>query len=54
MNAHRKLDGVDLHYELTGPDTGLPLVLSNSLGCTLDMWDPLLPHLPDGSAHPAL
>lgn len=43
-----RLDGVDLHYQLTGPEDGLPLVLSNSLGCTLDMWDPLVPHLPDG------
>ncbi|NBB97719.1 MAG: 3-oxoadipate enol-lactonase [Alphaproteobacteria bacterium] len=42
------LDGVDLHYDLTGPEDGLPLVLSNSLGCTLEMWEPLLPHLPDG------
>jgi 3-oxoadipate enol-lactonase len=43
-----QLDGVDIFYELTGPEDGLPLVLSNSLGCTLEMWDPLLPHLPDG------
>jgi 3-oxoadipate enol-lactonase len=43
-----QLDGADLYYELTGPEDGLPLVLSNSLGCTLHMWDPLLPHLPGG------
>jgi len=43
-----QLDGIDLHYDLTGPEDGLPLVLSNSLGCTLEMWDPILPHLPDG------
>lgn len=43
-----RLDGVDIHYDLTGPEDGLPLVLSNSLGCTLAMWDPLLPYLPKG------
>ncbi|MCL1629235.1 3-oxoadipate enol-lactonase [Roseibaca sp. V10] len=43
-----RLEGVERYYELTGPEDGLPLVLSNSLGCTLNMWDPLLPHLPDG------
>lgn len=43
-----QLDGVTLNYDLTGPADGLPLVLSNSLGCTLQMWDPLLPHLPGG------
>jgi len=42
------LNGVDLHYQVTGPEDGLPLVLSNALGCTMDMWDPLLPHLPEG------
>ncbi|SUZ31388.1 3-oxoadipate enol-lactonase 2 [Roseibaca ekhonensis] len=43
-----QLEDISLYYELTGPETGLPLVLSNSLGCTLEMWDPLLPHLPEG------
>jgi len=42
------LNGVDLHYQVTGPEDGLPLVLSNALGCTMDIWDPLLPHLPEG------
>lgn len=43
-----QLEDISLYYELTGPKTGLPLVLSNALGCTLEMWDPLLPHLPQG------
>lgn len=43
-----QLDGVELYYEVTGPEDGLPLVLSNSLGCSLEMWDPLLPYLPQG------
>ncbi len=29
-----------LHYRLDGPHGGLPLMLCNSLGTTLGMWDP--------------
>ena len=42
------LGHIRLHYRSDGPDDGLPLVLSNSLGTDLRMWDPLLPHLPQG------
>lgn len=42
------LGHIRLHYQIDGPDDGLPLVLSNSLGTDLRMWAPLLPHLPKG------
>ena len=41
------LGDIRLNYALTGPEDGIPVVFSNGLGLTLDMWDPLLPHLPD-------
>ncbi|HEY7075953.1 MAG TPA: 3-oxoadipate enol-lactonase [Solirubrobacteraceae bacterium] len=36
---------IDLHHEVTGADDAPPLVLSNSLGSNLSMWDPQLPAL---------
>lgn len=33
-------DGCRIHYRLDGPDDGPVLLLSNSLGTTLEMWDP--------------
>jgi len=36
------LSDVRIHYSLTGPDSGPVLVLSNSLGANLSMWDPQL------------
>jgi 3-oxoadipate enol-lactonase len=33
-------DGVELHYRLDGPDNAPVLVLSNSLGTDLGMWEP--------------
>lgn len=45
--AMAELDGVRLHYTLKGPEDGLPVVFSNGLGLSLDMWAPLLPHLPE-------
>ncbi|WP_439670587.1 3-oxoadipate enol-lactonase [Cupriavidus necator] len=38
-------DGLRLHYELNGPAGAPVLVLSNSLGTTLSMWDPQMPAL---------
>jgi 3-oxoadipate enol-lactonase len=35
----------DLHYQLEGPDTAPVLVLSNSLGTHLGMWDAQIPAL---------
>ena len=40
------LGNIRLNYDLSGPEDGLPVVFSNGLGLTLEMWDPLLPHLP--------
>lgn len=37
-----------LHHRLDGSDEAPPLVLSNSLGTTLDMWDPQIRTLADG------
>ncbi|MEL6278388.1 MAG: 3-oxoadipate enol-lactonase [Pseudomonadota bacterium] len=41
-------DGVALHYRDEGPKDGLTLVFANSLGTDFRVWDPLLPHLPEG------
>jgi 3-oxoadipate enol-lactonase len=46
--AFADLDGIQIHYELSGPAALPVLVLSNSLGATLDMWQPQLEAL---SAH---
>lgn len=37
--------GVDLHYTLEGPEDAPVLVMSNSLGTTLHMWDEQAPAL---------
>jgi 3-oxoadipate enol-lactonase len=37
--------GVRLHYQVSGNPRGVPLVLSNSLGSNLHMWDKVLPAL---------
>ncbi|MGV6849969.1 MAG: 3-oxoadipate enol-lactonase [Marinibacterium sp.] len=42
------LGDVQLHYRVDGPEDGAPVVFANSLGCDLRLWDPVLPHLPDG------
>ncbi|MBL9049953.1 MAG: 3-oxoadipate enol-lactonase [Tabrizicola sp.] len=36
-----------LHYRQRGPDTGLPVVLLNSLGTDLRMWEGVADRLPD-------
>lgn len=36
---------IDVHHEVTGPEGAPVVVLSNSLGATLEMWDPQLPAL---------
>ncbi|GJD50418.1 Putative aminoacrylate hydrolase RutD [Methylobacterium crusticola] len=38
-------NGTTLSYDLSGPSGAPVLALSNSLGTTMAMWDPLLPHL---------
>lgn len=42
------LGDVRLHYRVDGPADGAPIVFANSLGTDLRLWDPILPHLPDG------
>ncbi|MBV1701217.1 MAG: 3-oxoadipate enol-lactonase [Hyphomicrobiales bacterium] len=36
---------IQIHYELSGPTHAPVLMLSNSLGTTMAMWDALVPHL---------
>ncbi|WP_299830092.1 3-oxoadipate enol-lactonase [uncultured Roseobacter sp.] len=42
------LGDVRLHYRVDGPAEGAPVVFANSLGTDLRLWDPILPHLPEG------
>lgn len=39
---------VRLHYREDGPEDGMPVVFSNSLGTDLRLWDPIMPLLPKG------
>jgi 3-oxoadipate enol-lactonase len=39
------IDGVTLHYRLCGAKDGIPLILVNSLGTSLHIWDEVLPLL---------
>ncbi len=50
--AFATLNGVTIHYRLTGRQDGLPLILVNSLGTDLRIWEGVLPHL--GSRYWAL
>jgi 3-oxoadipate enol-lactonase len=38
-------DAVDVHYRVDGPDDGPPLLMINSLGADLAMWEPQVPAL---------
>jgi 3-oxoadipate enol-lactonase len=38
-------NGIDIHYELSGPADAPVVLLSNSLGTRLEMWDAQLPAL---------
>lgn len=40
--------GVTLHVQVDGPDSGPVVMLANSLGTDMRVWDPLLPFLPTG------
>lgn len=42
------LGDVRLHYRVDDPAEGAPVVFANSLGTDLRLWDPILPHLPEG------
>jgi 3-oxoadipate enol-lactonase len=43
-----EIDGVQIHYAAHGPKDGPTLLLANSLGTDLRVWDAMLPHLPAG------
>lgn len=45
---HINLNGHSMHYRDEGDPNGAPVVFSNSLATTLHLWDPILPHLPNG------
>ncbi|MFN9978748.1 MAG: AraC family transcriptional regulator, partial [bacterium] len=38
-------DGCSIHYAVDGPVDGPPLLLSNSLGTPMALWDRVLPGL---------
>ena len=42
------LDGFSVHYAESGEPGGAPIVLANSLGTDLRLWDKLVPLLPRG------
>lgn len=44
---HLSADDVELHYAVDGRTDGAPIVLSNSLGSDLGMWDAQIPALTD-------
>ncbi|WP_317057540.1 3-oxoadipate enol-lactonase [Roseovarius rhodophyticola] len=46
--AFTKVNDITLHYRDDGPSDGPALVFANSLGTNLHLWDPILPHLPNG------
>lgn len=42
---HVEANGIRIHYRFDGPDDAPVVVLSNSLGTALGMWDPQIPAL---------
>ncbi|GAA6208074.1 3-oxoadipate enol-lactonase [Cognatishimia sp. WU-CL00825] len=43
-----KLQNLALHVRIEGPETGFPVVFSNSLGTDLKLWDKVVALLPGG------
>jgi 3-oxoadipate enol-lactonase len=43
-----QIAGIRLHYAVSGPEDGRPVVFANSLGTDFRVWDALLRRLPDG------
>ncbi|CUH75167.1 3-oxoadipate enol-lactonase [Tropicibacter naphthalenivorans] len=43
-----QIGDIRLHYALTGPKDGTPVVFANSLGTDFRLWDKILPLLPEG------
>lgn len=46
MNATLDINGTTLHWRQDGDPQGAPVLLLNSLGTDLHLWDAILPHLP--------
>ncbi len=46
MSAAVKVNGINIHYKLEGPETGPVLVFSNSLGTDMRIWDGVISYLP--------
>ncbi|WP_270728090.1 3-oxoadipate enol-lactonase [Shimia sp. Alg240-R146] len=42
------LNGISVHYREDGDPSGAPVLFVNSLGTTMGLWDPILPHLTNG------
>lgn len=42
------LNGIQIHYQEDGSPSGAPVVFINSLGTDMRLWEPILPHLPEG------
>jgi 3-oxoadipate enol-lactonase len=42
---HAKANDIEIYYELSGPAAAPVVMLSNSLGTRLEMWDPQMPAL---------
>jgi len=38
VDSYVEAQGARIHYRIDGPDNGPPVLLSNALGTTLDMW----------------
>lgn len=43
-----ELNNITIHYQEDGTADGAPVVFANSLGTHLRLWNPILPHLPEG------
>ncbi|AJE46019.1 3-oxoadipate enol-lactonase [Celeribacter indicus] len=39
---------IGVNVEVSGPETGAPVVFAHALGTDLHLWDEVLPHLPPG------
>lgn len=47
MNTVIKVNGINMHYKLEGPENGPTIVFSNSLGTDMRIWDGVISYLPE-------
>ena len=40
MSEFMNINGVNIHYRITGPEDGIKVMFSNSLATNFSMWDP--------------